>query len=382
MHYPGSKLPAVGLTIFSQMSALAAEHKAINLSQGFPDFDGPKALLDAVGKQISAGANQYAPMAGVPSLREAIAAKISRCYGRSINADSEVTVTSGATEAIFAAISAVVGQGDEVIVFDPAYDSYEPAIALNGGKTVHLSLLPPDFAINWQQLKDAITPRTRMIIFNSPHNPTGSVMSSNDLDQLEALIADTDILLLSDEVYEHIIFDGLAHQSFNRREALAARSFIVSSFGKTYHVTGWKVGYCVAPAPLMKEFQKVHQYLTFSTATPLQNAIAGFMAECPEHDQELPAFYQRKRDFINQQLAPSRFGISPSAGTYFQLLDYRQISDLPDQAFVIELLKSAGVAAIPLSPFYAEQTQTGFIRLCFAKGEETLAQAAERLCKI
>ncbi|MGB0734024.1 MAG: aminotransferase class I/II-fold pyridoxal phosphate-dependent enzyme, partial [Pontibacterium sp.] len=229
---------------------------------------------------------------------------------------------------------------------------------------------------------DAITPRTRMIIFNTPHNPTGTVMSSADLDTLELLVAETDIVLLSDEVYEHIIFDDQQHQSFNRREALAARSFIVSSFGKTYHITGWKVGYCVAPAPLMKEFQKVHQYLTFSTATPLQCAIAEFMSACPEHDEQLPAFYQQKRDFINAQLANSRFGITPAAGTYFQLLDYSQISELPDQAFVVELLKTAGVAAIPLSPFYADQTQTGFIRLCFAKGENTLTAAAERLCKI
>lgn len=382
MKYPVSKLPSVGLTIFSKMSALAAEHEAINLSQGFPDFDGPAGLLKAVGRHIASGANQYAPMAGLPSLRDEIAAKVERCYGRIVDSETEVTVTSGATEAIFAAISAVVSQGDEVIVFDPAYDSYEPAILLNGAKAIHIPLLPPGFSIDWPRLAAAISPRTRMIIFNTPHNPTGTVMSEDDLVQLEALVMGTDIILLSDEVYEHIVFDGQKHQSFNRRPVLAERSFIVSSFGKTYHVTGWKVGYCIAPAALMKEFQKVHQYLTFSTATPLQGAIAEFMQTSPQHDNELAGFYQQKRDFMNQALVNSRFGIMPSAGTYFQLLDYRAISDLPDQDFVIWLLESAGVATIPLSPFYAEGRQTGFVRLCFAKGEDTLAKAGELLCKI
>ena len=382
MQYPASKLPSVGLTIFSQMSALAVKHKAINLSQGFPDFDGPEALLKAVDKYISSGANQYAPMAGLPLLRQEIAAKIKRCYGREVDSECEVTVTSGATEAIFAAISAVVGVEDEVIVFDPAYDSYEPAITLNGAKTVHIPLLPPSFSIDWQRVIDAITPKTRMIIFNTPHNPTGAVMSEDDLKTLETIVEGTDIVLLSDEVYEHIVFDGLSHQSFNRYPALAERSFIVSSFGKTYHVTGWKVGYCIAPAPLMAEFQKVHQYLTFSTATPLQAAIAEFMQSETLHDSELAGFYQQKRDFMNQHLKGSRFSINPSAGTYFQLLDYREISDLPDQAFVIWLLENAGVATIPLSPFYADDQQTGFVRLCFAKGQSTLLQAGERLCAI
>ncbi len=382
MHYPTSKLPDVGLTIFSHMSALAAEYQAINLSQGFPDFDGPKELLSSVGKQITAGANQYAPMAGLASLREAIAAKISRCYGRTLDPAAEITVTSGATEAIYAAISAVVRNGDEVIVFDPAYDSYEPAIRLNGATAVHIPLLPPSFAVNWSEVAAAISPRTRMIIINTPHNPTGTTLSDADLSQLEQLLANTDIVLLSDEVYEHIVFDGEIHQSINRFPRLAERSFIVSSFGKTYHITGWKIGYCVAPKELMQEMQKVHQFLTFSTSTPLQAAIAEFMADHPEHDEQLPAFYQQKRDYLNLALTDSRFHISPAAGTYFQLLKYSEISDQTDLEFVTSMLKTAGVAAIPLSPFYQHGQQTGYIRLCFAKGEATLAAAAERLCKI
>ena len=382
MDYPSSKLPSVGLTIFSQMTALANQQKAINLSQGFPDFDGPKPLLDAVGRFIAEGKNQYAPMAGLPELCQAVSDKVFRCYGRKLYAESEVTITSGATEAIFAAISATVNAGDEVIVFDPAYDSYEPAVTLNGGTTVHIPLLPPQFAIDFQRLQDAITPRTRMIIFNSPHNPTGSVMSSEDLLQLEQLLEGTNILLLSDEVYEHIIFDNQAHQSFNRSPMLAERSFIVSSFGKTYHVTGWKVGYCVAPEALMKEFRKVHQYLTFSTSTPMQAAIAEYMQSDAEHDQNLPIFYQQKRDLMNERLSSSRFGIMPSPGTYFQLLDYSAISDLSDQEFVLWLLKEAGVATIPLSPFYKDGTQTGMVRLCFAKSSDTLEKAAEQLCRI
>ncbi|PIE20366.1 MAG: aminotransferase [Neptuniibacter caesariensis] len=382
MDYPSSKLPAVGLTIFSQMTALAQQHKAINLSQGFPDFAGPKPLLDAVAKHIAQGANQYAPMAGLPELCHAIARKIQDCYGRTVDAATEVTVTSGATEAIFAAISATVSAGDEVIVFDPAYDSYEPAVVLCGAKTVHIPLLPPSFAIDFQRLQEAITPRTRMIIFNSPHNPTGSVLSEDDIRQIEALVAGTNILLLSDEVYEHIVFDGQEQQSFNRSAALAERSFIISSFGKTYHITGWKVGYCIAPEPLMSEFRKVHQYLTFSTATPLQKAIAEYMAMGTDHEQALSGFYQAKRDLVNERLVASRFTLTPAAGTYFQLLDYTGISELPDQEFVLWLLKESGVATIPLSPFYADGRQTGMVRLCFAKGTDTLEIATEKLCRI
>jgi len=382
MQYPETKLPHVGTTIFTQMSALAQAHQAINLSQGFPDFDGPEALLARVDHYIRQGANQYAPMTGMPTLCAAIAAKVERCYGRSLDASTEVTVTSGATEALFAAISAVVRPGDEVIVFDPAYDSYDPAISLNGGCAVHLQLQPPGFAINWDTVAQAITPKTRMIILNTPHNPTGQTLSAADMQALQALVAGTDILLLADEVYEHIVFDGAEHQSINRYPALAERSFVVSSFGKTYHTTGWKIGYCVAPAPLSAELRKVHQYLTFSTSTPLQLALADYLTTDPAHDQALPAFYQAKRDRFNARMAQSRFSFTPAAGTYFQVMDYSAISDLPDTEFVLWLIEHAGVAAIPLSVFCQQPPEMKLIRFCFAKHETTLDQAAEQLCKI
>ncbi len=382
MHYPETKLPRVGTTIFTQMSALAQAHQAINLSQGFPDFDGPEALLARVDHHIRQGANQYAPMAGVPALCQAIAAKVARCYGRTVDAASEVTVTSGATEALFAAISAVVRPGDEVIVFDPAYDSYDPAITLNGGRAVHLQLVPPSFAIDWEAVAHAITPRTRMIILNTPHNPTGQTLAAADMQALSDLVAGTDILLLADEVYEHIVFDGAEHQSINRYPALAERSFVVSSFGKTYHTTGWKIGYCVAPAPLTAELRKIHQYLTFSTSTPMQLALADYLNDDPQHDQALPAFYQAKRDRFNARMAASRFTFTPAAGTYFQVMDYSAISDLPDTEFVLWLIEHAGVAAIPLSVFCEQPPEMRLVRFCFAKNETTLDQAAERLCKI
>lgn len=382
MHYPDTKLPQVGTTIFTRMSALAQAHQAINLSQGFPDFDGPEALLSRVDHYIRQGANQYAPMSGVPSLRSAIAAKVERCYDRRVDAETEVTVTSGATEALFAAISAVVRPGDEVLVFDPAYDSYDPAIALNGGKAVHIPLQPPTFGINWEQVREAISPNTRMIILNTPHNPTGQTLAATDMQALSELVADTDILLLADEVYEHIVFDGAEHQSINRYPALAERSFVVSSFGKTYHTTGWKIGYCVAPAPLTAELRKIHQYLTFSTSTPMQLALADYLSDDPQHDQALPAFYQAKRDRFNIRMAESRFSFAPAAGTYFQVMDYSAISDLPDTEFVIWLIEQAGVAAIPLSVFYQQPPEMRLVRFCFAKSEATLDQAAERLCRI
>lgn len=382
MRYPETKLPRVGTTIFTQMSALAQAHQAINLSQGFPDFDGPEALLARVDHYIRQGANQYAPMSGVPALCTAIAAKVARCYGRTLEAATEVTVTSGATEALFAAITAVVRPGDEVILFDPAYDSYDPAITLNGGRPVHLQLQPPTFAIDWEALARAITPRTRLIILNTPHNPTGQTLSAEDMQALAALLAGTDILLLADEVYEHIVFDGAAHQSVHRHPALAERSFVVSSFGKTYHTTGWKVGYCVAPAPLTAELRKIHQYLTFSTSTPMQLALADYLNADPAHDQALPAFYQAKRDRFNARMAASRFRFTPAAGTYFQVMDYSAISDLPDTEFVRWLIEQAGVAAIPLSVFCQQPPEMKLVRFCFAKHETTLDQAAERLCKI
>nr|WP_320135721.1 pyridoxal phosphate-dependent aminotransferase [uncultured Amphritea sp.] len=382
MQYPPTKLPKVGTTIFTEMSQLAAEHNAINLSQGFPDFDGPLALLDRVTYYLEHGQNQYAPMAGVPSLRHAIALKVEQLYGCQVNPDTEVTVTSGATEALFAAIGAVVRPGDEVIIFDPAYDCYEPAIELNGGRAVHLALQAPTFSIDWQVVRTAINSNTRMIIINSPHNPTGTVLSAADLDQLEALVADTDILLLSDEVYEHICFNG-SHQSLLCRPALAERAFVVSSFGKTYHTTGWKVGYCVAPAPLSVELRKLHQYLTFCTVHPIQLALADFMTDYPEHYLELPTFYQQKRDLFCQLLKDSRFSFEPSDGTYFQLVDYSAIApDMDDVTFARWLTTEVGVAAIPVSVFYDVAPEQRLVRFCFAKDDSTLKQAAEILCKI
>ncbi|GGO79685.1 aminotransferase [Marinobacterium nitratireducens] len=382
MRYPATKLPRVGTTIFTEMSQLAASEGAINLSQGFPDFDAPEALRARVAHHIGEGANQYAPMTGVPALREAIATKCQRLYGRKPCADTEVTVTSGATEALFAAFAAVVRQGDEVILFDPCYDSYEPAIELNGGRPVRLPLDPVDFGIDWQRLADAIGPCTRMIVVNTPHNPTGTVLSADDLQRLAELVRDTDILLVGDEVYEHIVYDGRRHHSLLCHDELAQRSFVVSSFGKTYHCTGWKVGYCIAPAPLSAEFRKVHQYLTFSTVTPVQLALADFLAAAPEHYLELPDFYQAKRDLFCELLSPGRFRFSPAPGTYFQLLDYSAISDLPDTEFARWLTREAKVAAIPVSVFCEQPLKRRLVRFCFAKGEATLREAAQRLCSI
>ncbi len=378
MNYPETKLPKVGTTIFTQMSQMAAEYQAINLSQGFPDFDGPRALLDAVGHYIQQGANQYAPMTGVPALREQIAGKVATLYGRKVCADQEITVTSGATEALFAAISSVVRKGDEVIIFDPAYDSYEPAIELNGGVAVRLQLLPPNFQVDWMQVKAAISSKTRMIIINTPHNPTGAILSTADLDQLAGIVEGTDILLLADEVYEHIVFEG-EHQSLLSHDVLYPRSFVVSSFGKTYHTTGWKIGYCVAPAALSVEFRKVHQYLTFSTVTPMQLALADIMRDEPQHYLQLSAFYKAKRDLFCSLIKGSRFQFTPVKGTYFQLVDYSAISDLPDTEFCLWLIKEAGVAAIPVSVFCETPPNMRLVRFCFAKGDETLRNAAERL---
>ncbi len=375
-----TKLPKVGTTIFTVMSQLAVEHKAVNLGQGFPDFEGPQALRDALTRAMAEGRNQYAPMTGVPALREQIARKTEALYGRKINADAEVTVTSGATEALFAAIAAVVRSGDEVIVLDPCYDSYEPAIELNGGRAVHVPLDPGDFSPDWQRVKDAITPKTRMILVNTPHNPCGSVLVAGDLDALADLVRDTDILVLSDEVYEHIVFDGAPHQSVLRHPELAERSFVVSSFGKTYHVTGWKVGYCIAPRALSAEFRKVHQYLTFCTFTPAQFALAEVLEKHPEHYLELPAFYQAKRDRFRELLAGTKFRLLPVDGAYFQVVDYSAIRDVDDLSFCEWMIKHGGVAAIPLSAFYESPPQgQRLVRFCFAKNDVTLEQAAERL---
>jgi len=377
-----SKLPAVGTTIFSVMSQLAAEYKAVNLGQGFPDYEPPQALREAVARAMAEGRNQYAPGIGLAPLREAIARKTQRLYGHAVNPDTEVTVTSGATEAIFSAIAALVRQGDEVIVFDPAYDCYEPAIDLQGARAVHIPLTQPSFAIDWQRVRDAITPRTRMILVNSPHNPSGAVLSADDLDQLADLLRDTGIIVLSDEVYEHIVFDGAAHQSVLRHPELAARSVVVSSFGKTYHCTGWKVGYAVAPAALSQEFRKVHQYVTFCTFHPAQVAFAEFLESHPEHYLELPAFYQAKRDRFRELLAPSRFKLLDVPGGYFQLVDYSAIRDEDDLAFCHWMVREGGVAAIPLTPFCATPPGTRLARLCFAKSDATLEQAVERLVRL
>ncbi|SFP28668.1 methionine aminotransferase [Geopseudomonas sagittaria] len=379
-----SKLPNVGTTIFTTMSQLAAQTGALNLSQGFPDFDGPQALREAVGRHVMAGHNQYAPMTGLPALREQVAAKISRSYGRSVDMDSEVTITPGATEAIFCAVQALVRPGDEVIVFDPCYDSYEPSVELAGGRCVHVPLALPDFAIDWQRLQDAISPRTRLIILNSPHNPSGARISSAELAQLAALIREREIYLISDEVYEHLVFDGVQHASVLAHEELYQRAFVVSSFGKTYHVTGWKTGYVVAPPALSAELRKVHQFVTFCGITPLQWALADYMSAHPEHVAELPAFYQTKRDLFCDLLKGSRFQFKRTPGTYFQLADYSAIrDDLNDVEMSLWLTREHGVATIPVSVFYQSPPKDlRLVRFCFAKREDTLRQAADKLCRV
>ena len=377
-----TKLPAVGTTIFTVMSQLAAEHKAINLGQGFPDFDPPEALRDALARAMREGHNQYAPMTGIPRLREQIALKTEHLYGRRVSPDTEVTVTSGATEALFAAIACCIRRGDEVVLLDPCYDSYQPAIDLQGARSVHVPLRLPDFSVDWQRVREAITPRTRMIVVNSPHNPSGAVLSAADLDALAELARDHGLWVLSDEVYEHIVFDGAQHQSVLRHAELAERSFVVSSFGKTYHCTGWKVGYCVAPKALTAEFRKVHQYLTFCTFQPAQWAFAELLEQDPEHYLGLPAFYQAKRDAFRSLLAGTRFRPLPVPAGYFQLVEYSAIRDVDDLNFCDWLVREAGVAAIPLSPFYESPPDSRLLRLCFAKSVSTLQAAVERLCKL
>ncbi|MCX7032721.1 MAG: pyridoxal phosphate-dependent aminotransferase [Arenimonas sp.] len=378
-----TKLPKVGTTIFTVMSQLAVEHQAVNLGQGFPDFPVPQRLVDELARAMAEGKNQYAPANGIPALRQAIAAKTLRCYGRAVDADAEVTVTSGASEAIFDAVLAVVRPGEEVIVLDPCYDCYEPAIDLAGGIAVHVPLDPADFSVDWQKVRDAIGPRTRMLMINSPHNPSGAMMTAQDMATLADLLRDTDIVLLSDEVYEHIIFDGRRHESVLRYPELAARSFVVSSFGKTYHCTGWKIGYAIAPPALSAEFRKVHQYNTFCTFAPAQWAFAAMIEHEPEHYDGLGAFYQAKRDRFRQQLLGTRLVPLDVPGGYFQLVDYSAVSDLDDAAFCRWLTIEKGVAAIPLSPFYAAPPAgQRLARLCFAKVEPTLDAAIERLAKI
>ncbi|MCG2584563.1 pyridoxal phosphate-dependent aminotransferase [Massilia sp. TS11] len=378
-----SKLPAVGTTVFSVMSALAAEHGAVNLGQGFPDFDCDPALLSAVETAMRAGHNQYAPMTGLPSLRTAIAHKIAACYSQQYDIDSEITVTAGATQALTTAILCAVHPGDEVIIIEPAYDSYLPAIELAGGLAVGVPMQLDEhgYRVDWEALADAVSPRTRLIILNTPHNPTGTVLRESDLRALADIVRGTDILLLSDEVYEHMVFDGLRHESVCRHPDLAARAFVVSSFGKTYHVTGWKLGYVVAPAPLMAEFRKVHQYNVFSVNTPMQAGLATHLAD-PAPYRDLPAFYQRKRDLFRAGLAGTRFTLLPADGTYFQCVRYTAISPILEADFARFLTTEIGVAAIPVSAFYRHGQESGIVRFCFAKKDETLRLALERLARL
>ncbi|MBT9512702.1 MAG: pyridoxal phosphate-dependent aminotransferase [Acidovorax sp.] len=376
-----SKLPNVGTTIFTVMSALAAEHKAVNLGQGFPDFECAPELVNAVTAAMQAGHNQYPPMPGVPVLREAVARKIEALHGRAYNPHTEITITAGATQAIITAILAIVHPGDEVIVLDPCYDSYVPNIELAGGKAVRVPLTPGTFRPDFGKISAAITPRTRAILINSPHNPSATIWTAQEMRQLEDLLAPTDILLISDEVYEHMVFDSAEHESAARFPGLAARAFIVSSFGKTFHVTGWKVGTVAAPAALTAEFRKVHQFNVFTVNTPVQHGLAAYLQD-PTPYLQLPAFYQAKRDLFREGLAGSRFKLLPSTGSYFQCVDISAISDLNEADFCQWLTREVGVAAIPLSAFYGDGFDQRVVRFCFAKKDETLRAALERLRKL
>jgi len=379
---PESKLPALGTTIFTQMSALAAQFNAINLSQGFPDFDGPQYLQDRLAYHVSQGANQYAPMIGVLPLREAIADKTAELYGYTPDVNNDITVTVGATEALYAAITALVRPGDEVICFDPSYDSYAPAVQLAGGVLKRIALQPPGFRVDWSEFRSLLSAKTRLVILNTPHNPSATVWRKSDYAELWQAIAEQEIYVLSDEVYEHICFVAEGHASVLAHAELRQRAVAVSSFGKTFHMTGWKVGYCVAPAAISAEIRKVHQYLTFSVNTPAQLAIADMLRQEPEHYRDLPAFYRERRDCLVDALSGSRFKVLPCEGTYFVLLDYSAISDLDDVSFCQWLTKEVGVAAIPLSVFCADPFPHKLIRLCFAKQPATLIAAAERLCQL
>ena len=378
-----SRLPHVGTTVFTRMSQLAIDHGAVNLGQGFPDFACDPALVDLVTDAMRAGHNQYPPMTGLPALRQAIAAKIEATYGHRYDANTDITVTAGASQAIQSAILAVVHPGDEVIVIEPAYDCYAPAIALAGGVVVPVTMrLDADgYRVEWADVRAAVTPRTRMVVINTPHNPTGTILRQADLDALVAIVQDTQILVLSDEVYEHMVFDGEPHASVARHPALAERAFVVSSFGKTFHVTGWKIGYVAAPAALMVEFRKVHQYNVFCVNAPMQHAIAGYLQD-PAPWRDLPAFYQAKRDLFRAGLAESRFTLLPSDGTYFQCVRYDAISDLSEAEFAEWLTREIKVAAIPVSAFYSQPKESHVVRFCFAKKDETLQLALERLTRL
>jgi methionine aminotransferase len=376
-----SKLPQVGTTIFTVMSQLAERHGAVNLGQGFPDYDPDPKLQALVAQAMRAGHNQYAPMAGVAALREAIAAKVERLYGHAYDPGGEIAVTAGATQAVMSAILATVHPGDEAIVLEPAYDSYVPSILLAGGRPVFVPLKTPDYGVPWDRVRAAITPRTRMLLLNSPHNPSGAVLSAPDLDALEGIVRGTDLLLMADEVYEHIVFDGRRHESLARRPALAERAYVISSFGKTFHATGWKIGYCCAPRELTEELRRVHQFMVFAVSTPAQHAIATYLEDRSSYES-LPAFYQAKRDRFRVGLAGSRFRLLACPGTYFQLADYSAISDQNEEAFARRLTAEHGVAAIPVSGFYATPLERRVVRFCFAKTEQTLDRALERLAAV
>jgi methionine transaminase len=380
---PQSRLPNVGTTIFTVMSALATEKGAVNLGQGFPDFDCDPALVDAVADTMKSGFNQYPPMTGVPVLREAIAAKIATLYGHRYDSATEITVTAGATQAILTAILCSVHPGDEVIIIEPVYDSYMPAIELAGGKpvAVQMEVGPQGYSVPWAKVAAAVSAKTRLIMINSPHNPTGSILREADLRALADIVRGTDILIVSDEVYEHMVYDGARHESVCRYPELAARAFVISSFGKTYHVTGWKIGYVAAPAPLSAEFRKVHQFNVFTVNTPVQHGIARYMAD-PAPYLDLPAFYQRKRDLFRDGLKSTRFRLLPADGTYFQCVDYAAISDMPEAEFAKWLTSEIGVAAIPVSAFYGQPKESGIVRFCFAKKDDTLRMALERLARL
>lgn len=382
--YPNSissKLPKVSTTIFTVMSALANEHKAINLSQGFPNFDVNPKLISLINKKMKDGWNQYAPMQGVPQLREVLCEKMEKLYGAKYHPDKEVNITSGGTQAIYSALTAVVREDDEVIVIEPAYDCYVPAIELNGGIPIYVPLKSPNHTIDWNNVKKVISSRTKVIMINTPHNPMGSVMTANDMRELEKLVKGTNIMIISDEVYEHIIFDGKKHESVAKYPILAERSFIVYSFGKTYHATGWKMGYCFAPENLMAEFRKVHQFIVFTANTPIQHALADYIKECDDYN-ELSEFYQNKRDYFLKLIKDSRFKFTPASGSYFQLLDYSGITNEKDTDYAVRLTKENGVASIPTSVFYHKPIDNKLLRFCFAKTDDILKKAAEKLCKI
>lgn len=376
-----SKLPNVGVTIFTKMSKMANDYNAINLAQGFPDFTVSPELIDRVHHYMKQGKNQYAPMPGVPVLREAIAAKTEHCYGWKPNLETEITVTCGAIEAINSAVTALINPGDEVIIMDPAYDAYEPIINLQGAKAIGVPLRQPDYRIDWDGVRNQITSKTRMIMINTPHNPSGAIISAKDLRELEDITAGTEIMVLSDEVYEHIVFDGQAHESVLKSSELRKRSVVTSSFGKTFHVTGWRMGYLIAPADFMVEIRKVHQYNTFTIHTATQYAIADYLKE-PAHYEDVALMYQAKRDYFLKVMEGSRFKPVASKGTYFQLMDYSAISDKGDVEFSEWMTKEIGVATIPMSVFYQDKQDNKVLRFCFAKNEATLKAAAEKLCKL